>query len=214
LRAQISEYLAQQKEAQLEQTLADKMRKGASIRILLEEPEPPVQQVKPGNGPARGDMNAAVTIVEFTDFQCSACGAMYPVMEEVLKSYGNRVRFVIRNFPLTSLHPYAFKAAEAAKAASEQGKFWEYIDRLFHNQNALDDASLKKYASEVGLDRKRFDAELDGGVHAAEIQSDVEDGELYGIEATPTIFINGVMLEELSADAVREEIERAFKKLR
>ena len=209
--AQISEYLAQQQEARLEQALAERVRQGAPLKVLLKEPEAPIQQVSAGDGPARGDANAAVMIVEFTDFQCSACGAMYPVMEEVLKSYGNRVRFVIRNLPLSSLHPYAFKAAEAAKAAEGQGKFWEYIDRLFHNQNALDDASLKKYATEVGLDRKRFDAELDSGVHAAEIQRDIEDGETYGVEATPTIFINGLMLQELDADALRQAIERAFK---
>ena len=162
------------------------------------------------NGAFRGDPNAAVTVVEFTDFQCSACGGMYPVVEDVLKSYGNRVRFVIRNFPLTRVHENAMRAAQAAAAAKAQGKFWEYIDLLFKNQTALDANSLKKYATQVGLDRKRFDEEFDSGKYEAEIRRDLEEGETYGIEATPTIFINGVMLTEFSADGLRKAIERAF----
>jgi protein-disulfide isomerase len=135
---------------------------------------------------------------------------MYPVMEEVLKSYGNRVRFLIRDFPITSLHPNAFRAAEAAGAANAQGKFWEYIDILFKNPNALDADSLKKYASQLGLDRKRFDAEFESGKYAGEIRRDIEAGEMYGVEATPTIFINGRLLTELSADGLRAAIEKAF----
>jgi len=103
--------------------------------------------VSTGTGASRGDQNSAVTIVEFTDFQCSACGGMYPIVEEVLKSYGDRVHFVIRNFPLTSVHENAFSAAQAAEAAKAQGKFWEYIDVLFKNQTTLDRDSLKKYAT-------------------------------------------------------------------
>ncbi len=135
---------------------------------------------------------------------------MYPIVEEVLKSYGDRVRFVIRNFPLTRIHANAFHAAQAAEAAKAQGKFWEYIDFLFKNQTALDSDSLKKYATQVGLDRKRFDAELDSGKYDTVIRRDMEDGEVYGIEATPTFFINGAVLTEYSADGVRRAIEKAF----
>src|SRR5438874_7389045 len=181
--------------------------------MLLKEPEPRVMNVTAANGASRGDANAAITIIEFTDFQCSACGAMYPVLEDVLKSYGNRVRFVIRDFPLTKLHPNAFRAAQAASAANAQGKFWEYIDILFKNQSSLDAESLKKYATQLGLDRKLFDAEFAGGKYDAEIRRDIEDGEMYGVEGTPAIFINGRMLQpsELSSDGLRAAIERAFK---
>src|SRR4029079_14499161 len=103
----------------------------------------------------------------------------------------------------------ARKAAEAANAANAQGKFFEYIAILFKNQKALDVPSLKKYASEVGLDRARFDAALDRGVYAAEVQKDVEDGEMYGVGSTPTIFINGVQLNILSAEGLRAAIDRA-----
>jgi protein-disulfide isomerase len=135
---------------------------------------------------------------------------MYPVVEEVLKSYGNRVHFVMRNFPLPSVHVNAFKAAQAAEAAKAQGKFWEYIDLLFKNQAALDPESLKKYATQVGLDRKRFDAEFDSGKYETIVRHDMEEGETYGIEATPTFFINGVILTEYSGEGLRAAIERAF----
>jgi protein-disulfide isomerase/Na+-transporting methylmalonyl-CoA/oxaloacetate decarboxylase gamma subunit len=209
-RTSISTYLEQQQQEKLEKELADRLRTGAKLQILLREPEPPAVNIAIGNGAVRGDQNAAVTVVEFTDFQCSACGAMYPVLEDVLRSYGSRVRFVIRNFPLTRAHENAMRAAQAAEAAKAQGKFWEYIDLLFKNQTALDAESLKKYATQVGLDRKRFDAEFESGKYEADIRRDLEEGEGYGIEATPTIYINGVMLTEFSADGLRTAIDKGF----
>ena len=163
-----------------------------------------------GAGASRGDVNSPVTVVEFTDFQCSACGGMYPIAEDVLKSYGTRVHFVIRNFPLTSVHPNAYNAAQAAEAAKAQGKFWEYIDLLFKNQNTLDRDSLKKYATQVGLDRKQFDAEFDSGKYEPAVRHDIEDGDGYGVEATPTFFINGVILTDYSGEGLRAAIEKAF----
>jgi len=212
-RTSIATYLEQQQQERLEKALAEKLRAGAKVQMLLKEPEPPVINVSVSNGPSRGDLNAAVTVVEFTDFQCSACGAMYPILEDLLKSYGNRIHFVIRNFPLTSVHANAMRAAEAAAAANAQGKFWPYIDLLFKNQSALDVDSLKKYATQVGLDRKRFDAEFDSGKYDPDIRRDIEEGEMYGVEATPTIFINGMMLTEFSADGLRSAIEKAFAKV-
>lgn len=205
---EISKYLENQELARLERALSDRVRAGANLKTLLAEPEPPVQSISTDDDPARGDLNAPVTIVEFTDFQCSACGAMYPVLEEVLQTYGKSVHFVVRDFPL-AVHANSRKAAEAANAANVQGKFFEYIALLFKHQDALDVASLKKYASEAGLDRKRFDAELDNGVYAAEVQHDIDDGETYGIDSTPTIYINGVMLREFSAEGIRAAIDRA-----
>lgn len=207
--AGISTYLENQELARLERLLSDRVRAGANFRIMLAEPEPPVQSISADDDPSRGDQNAPVTVVEFTDFQCSACGAMYPVLEEVLQTYGKSVHFVVRDFPL-AMHPNARKAAEAAAAANAQGKFFEYVALLFKNQNALEVPSLKKYASELGLDRKRFDMELDNGVYAAEVQHDIDDGETYGIESTPTIYINGVMLREFSAEGMRAAINRAL----
>jgi protein-disulfide isomerase len=209
-RAAIFTYLQQQQQEKLETALAEKLRASARVQILLKEPQPPLLNVGIAGGATRGDPAAAVTVIEFTDFQCSACGAMYPVVEEVLKSYGNRVRFVVRNFPLTTVHANAFRAAQAAEAAKAQGKFWEYIDLMFKNQTKLDMDSLKTYATQVGLDRKRFDAELESGKYEPVLRRDMEDGEMYGVEVTPTFFINGAVLTNYSADGLRAAIEKAF----
>jgi protein-disulfide isomerase len=208
VRNQLATYLQNESRQRLEKDLSTRLRKGANIRWLISEPAQPIQNISVDDDPSRGAANAPVTIVEFTDFQCPACAAMHPVLEEVLKSYGDRVRFVVRDFPLNQ-HENARKAAEAADAANAQGKFFEYIALLFKNQKALDVPSLKKYASEVGLNRARFDAELDRGVYAAEVRKDIEDGEMYGVGSTPTIFINGVQLRSLSAEDLRAAIDRA-----
>ena len=208
VRNQVAIYLQNESRQRLEQDLSTRLRKNANIRWLITEPAQPVQNISVDDDPARGDASAPVTIVEFTDFQCPACAAMHPVLEEVLKSYGNKVRFVVRDFPLTQ-HEFARKAAEAANAANAQGKFFEYIAVLFKNQKALDVPSLKKYASEVGLDRARFDAALDRGTYAAEVKKDIDDGEMYGVGSTPTIFINGVQLRILSAEGLRAAIDHA-----
>ena len=208
VRNSVANYLQEQERARLENDLSTRLRKSADIRWLITEPPQPVQNISVDDDPARGDANAPVTIVEFTDFECPACGAMHPVLEEVLKSYGNKVRFVVRDFPLNR-HEHARKAAEAANAANAQGKFFEYAALLFARQKALDIPSLKKYATELGLDRAKFDAALDRGTYAAEVQHDVQDGEMYGVDVTPTIFINGIRLKVLSAEGLREAIDRA-----
>jgi protein-disulfide isomerase len=210
IRNNIALYLQDQNKQRLEGELSQRLRKNAKVQWLMTEPPQPVQNVSVDDDPSRGSTTAAVTIVEFTDFQCPACAAMHPVLEEVLKSYGDKVRFVVRDFPL-NIHDNARKAAEAANAANAQGKFFEYITLLFQHQKALDVPSLKKYASELGLDRARFDAALDRATYAMEVQRDVEDGELYGVGSTPTIFINGVQLRVLSAEGLRDAIDKAAK---
>jgi len=209
-RTAIITYLQQDQQEKLETALADRLRAGAKLQIFLKEPEAPALNIALATGASRGDVNSPVTVVEFTDFQCSACGGMYPIVEEVLKSYGPRVHFVIRNYPLSTVHPNAFNAAQAAEAAKAQGKFWEFIDLMFHNQSTLDVDSLKKFATQVGLDRKRFDAELDSGKYIPVVRSDINDGDEYGVSATPTFFINGVVLTDYSGAGLRAAIEKAF----
>ena len=206
---QIASYLQEQDRQRLETALSTRLRAGANIRVLISEPALPVQSISVDDDPARGDAKAPVTIVEFTDFQCPSCAALQPILEEILKSYGNKVRLVVRDFPLAR-HENARKAAEAANAANTQGKFFEYTALLFKRQDKLDLPSLKKYASELGLNRARFDAELDGGRYAAEVKHDMEDGEMYGIDSTPAVFVNGVALREMSAEALRALIDRGL----
>jgi protein-disulfide isomerase len=212
VRNQVALYLQNESRQRLEKDLSVRLRKNANIQWLITEPAQPIQNVSVDDDPTRGDANAPVTVVEFTDFQCPACAAMHPILDEIMKSYGSKVRFVVRDFPLNQ-HKFARKAAEAANAANAQGKFFEYITLLFKNQKALDVPSLKKYASEVGLDRARFDAALDRGVYAAEVQKDVTDGEMYGVGSTPTVFINGVQLRTLNTEGLKAAIDRAAAKL-
>jgi protein-disulfide isomerase len=206
---QIASFLQEQDRQRLEQELSARLRAGADIRLLIAAPPLPLQSISADDDPVRGNATAAVTIVEFTDFQCPACAAMQPILEEVMKTYGNRVKLVVRDFPL-DMHANARKAAEAANAANAQGKFFEYTDLLFKRQDALDVASLKKYASELGLNRVQFDAALDSGKYAAEIRHDMDDGQLYGIDSTPALFVNGIAVTEMSSDALRAAIERAL----
>jgi protein-disulfide isomerase len=208
-RGLIVSYLEQQERTRLENALRVKLKSGANVRILLSEPVAPVIDVSTDDDPSRGPATAPVTVVAFTDFQCPSCGASHPVIDDVTKSFGNNVRLVIRDFPL-DIHENARKAAEAANAAHAQGKFFEYMEVLFKNQNSLDIASLKKYASEVGLNRTRFDAALDSGVYKVEVENDVSDGTQYGIAGTPTVFVNGVRVNRLSAETLRTAIERAL----
>ena len=206
---QIAMYLQEQDRLRLEADFSKRLRTGANIHLLISEPALPVQAISVDDDPSRGDAKAPVTIVEFTDFQCPSCAALQPVLEEVLKSYGNKVRLVVRDFPLAR-HENARKAAEAANAANAQGKFFEYTALLFKRQDKLDLPSLKKYASELGLNRARFDVELDGGRYAAEVKHDMDDGEMYGVDSTPAVFVNGVALREMSVEALRALIDRGL----
>jgi protein-disulfide isomerase len=206
---QIATYLQDTQRRGLEEALSARLRTGIQLRLLISEPALPVQSISVDDDPVRGEATAPVTIVEFTDFQCPSCAAMQPILEEVLKSYGSKVRLVVRDFPLP-MHANARKAAEAANAANAQGKFFEYTNLLFKRQNALDLDSLKKYATEVGLDRARFDAALDSGKYAAEVKHDIDDGELYGVDSTPAIFVNGIALTEMSVGALRALVDRGL----
>jgi len=154
-----------------------------------------IVQVSADDDPALGPQDAPVLIVEFSDFQCGYCARFTTeTLNQILDTYGNQVRFVYRDFPLTSMHPYAQKAAEAAQCAYEQGKYWEYSDLLFQNQQALDVDSLKGYAQQLGLDTDAFNECLDSGRYTSEVQNDFAQGQSYGVTGTPTFFINGRLL--------------------
>ena len=133
-----------------------------------------------------------MTLVEYGDYECPSCGQAYPIVKELQRRLGRQLRFVFRNFPLATAHPHAERAAEAAEAAASQGQFWAMHDRLFENQNALDDEHLVQYAVALGLDESRFVSELAGHVHAARVREDFMGGVRSGVNGTPTFFINGV----------------------
>ncbi|MDB5174328.1 MAG: oxidoreductase [Phycisphaerales bacterium] len=138
-----------------------------------------------------GPPNAPVTLVEYGDFECPYCGQAYWVLKELEAQMGDQTRMVFRHFPLTQIHPHAGRAAEAAEAAGAQGRFWEMHDMLYENQDALDDYDLVGYAQALGLDVRRFRAELLTGVYAPRVREDFLSGIRSGVNGTPTFFING-----------------------
>jgi protein-disulfide isomerase len=131
-------------------------------------------------------------------------------MERLVEEYPGKVRLVVCDFPLDQ-HAYAMKAAEAAEAAREQGKYWEYIALLFRNQKALSVPDLKKYASELGLDLKLFNSALDSGRLAPKVLEDLDQGTRLGVNSTPTVFINGRKIRDKSPEALKQAIEAALK---
>ncbi|HEX5735098.1 MAG TPA: thioredoxin domain-containing protein [Blastocatellia bacterium] len=210
LKPQIIQYLQQQESRRAEGAFADQLRKVATIQLFLNKPEAPSYAIATDDQPAKGSPTALVTIVEFTDFQCPSCAKSQPVLDAVTAEFGDKVRLVVRDFPLEQ-HAFAFKAAEAAEAAREQGKYWEYIALLFQNQSALEVANLKAYATQVGLDRKRFDEALDSGKFADKVRRDLNDGIRVGVNSTPTVFINGRVLHDKSRESLKAAIEAAIK---
>ena len=145
--------------------------------------------------PVTGSPDALVTLVEFSDYQCPYCGRAHTTIQQVQKEYGSRLRVVMKEFPLVTIHPMARGAAMAALAAGAQGKYWEMHDKLFANQRALDPTSLEGYARDVGLDLARFQADLSSPSSAATIARDTELGTGVGVSGTPAIFINGRRLQ-------------------
>jgi protein-disulfide isomerase len=140
----------------------------------------------------RGPVDAALTLVEYGDFECPYCGAAYPVIEEVRLKMGQSLRFVYRHFPLPQVHPHAVQAAEAAEAAGAQRRFWPMHDMLFENQQALDSGSLLLYATRLQLDVQAFTSDLASHAHKPSVERDFMGGVRSGVNGTPTLFINGL----------------------
>jgi len=206
----IRQYLEQIQVRQAERAFVEKLRAAATIKSFLVKPESPVFSISTTDQPSLGKADAPVTIVAFTDYQCPSCAAMHPELERLVKEYGDKVRLVTRDFPL-SQHAEAFKAAEAAEAARDQGKYWEYSQILLHNQSALTVDKLKAYASELALDRTKFDSALDSGKFAESVQRDIDDGMKLGINGTPAIFINGRRVSVNGYDELKSIVDAAFK---
>jgi len=161
-----------------------------------------------GRDHSHGPADAAVTLVEYGDYECPHCGRAYPIVKEIQQRLGTELRFIFRNFPLAELHPHAQHAAEAAEAAAAQGRFWEMHDLLFEHQRALDDRHLIAHASALGLDSERFQRELTSHAYAARVREDFLSGIRSGVNGTPTFFINGVRYDD-SWD--RETLEQALR---
>jgi protein-disulfide isomerase len=141
---------------------------------------------------AHGSPDAAVTLVEYGDFECPHCGRAYPVVKAIQKRMGPDLRFVFRHFPLTQIHAHAEHAAESAEAAGQHGKFWQMHDLLFENQDRLEDPSLVAYAEALGIDPDWFAVVLSEGRFQPQVREQFLSGVRSGVNGTPTFFVNGV----------------------
>lgn len=161
----------------------------------------------PADTAIKGSADAKVYLVEFSDFQCPACKSYQPVIDQLMEKYKDRVVFGYRHFPLPQ-HLYAIKAAEAAEAAGEQGKFWEMYKYLFDNQTALNDQLILESGKPVGLDEQQYQQSLNSGKFKDKVTRDLTDGKNLGVNSTPTFFLNGQKLNLNSFADLERAIER------
>ena len=158
----------------------------------------------------QGPADAAVTLVEYGDYECPYCGAAYPIVKELQARMGDGLRFVFRNFPITTSHPHAEQAAEAAEAGAAQGRFWEMHDLLYENQTQLRDQDLHAYAEQLGIDVERFDKDLAEHVHAPRVREDFMSGVRSGVNGTPSFYVNGTRHDDsYDLETLLAALERA-----
>jgi protein-disulfide isomerase len=159
-----------------------------------------------------GPSHAAVTVVEYGDFECPNCKQAAPAVKLLLQRFSGRVRFVWRNFPLEEVHPHALQAALAAEAAAGQGKFWPMHDLLFANQSHLKLQQLRGYAERLELDMARYDAEMNEDFYLQRVREQIEGGERSGARGTPTFFVNGALQDvSFGLQALRERVGRLLE---
>jgi len=188
------------------QRLVDSLKKVYDVQILLGQPLASGAEFDLADSPRLGRDDAVLTVVVFTDFECPYCATVSKYLQGVQRSYSDRIRLVVKNFPLVT-HPDAALAAEASLCANEQGKYWPYHDVLYANQGHLDRESLVSYAEKAGIDVPRFRQSLESGKYRGLVERDLREGEKIGVSATPTIFLNG---RPLLGDLTIEQIDEAI----
>ena len=194
LEEQIKTYLTTQRVQARQQEFVKSRRASAKIEMFLAPPPLFRAAVTTAGAPVRGPNDALVTIVEFSDFHCPFCRKVQPVLEQVRAKYADKVKFVFRDYPIDNLHPQARAAAEAGQCANEQGKFWEFHDKVFAGDSDASPATLDRFAKEVGLDLTAFETCRSSGKYKSHVAKSNQEGARLGITGTPTFFINGRML--------------------
>jgi protein-disulfide isomerase len=195
MRENLRAHLQQQKLFARRQEFVQALRSQSKVVVRLKAPPVVRVAVSTAGAPIRGAAEAPVTLVEFSDFHCPFCSRAQGTLKQVLERYPGKVKLVYRDFPLDSLHPQARQAAEAARCANDQGKFWDYHDVLYTNSPRGGPDDLRRYAEQVGLDVAKFQQCVASGVHKAGVQKDVEEGSRLGVTGTPAFFVNGRPLE-------------------
>ena len=188
---QIRTYLERQAGASAARDFITELREAAGVEVMITTPRVEVATT----GSALGPMDAPVTIVEFSDYECPYCQRAEPTIQQVLKQYEGKIRFVYKHFPLESIHPRARGASEAASCAEDQGKFWEYHELVFAAEDGLEMAALEGYAKQLELDEAAFSACMAEKRHAARVTQDLQDGQSAGVNSTPTFFVNGIKVK-------------------
>lgn len=200
---QIVKSLKQLKIQEARQEYKDSLRAKNQVVVFL---KPPRVQVGYDPTRVRGNPEAPVTIVEFSDFQCPFCRQVEATVKDLVTKYNGQVKFAYRDFPLSSVHPQAETAAEASRCAQEQGKYWELHDAMFDDPSRLDELGLIQRAGKLGLDEQSFRSCLTSGKYKAQIQQDVQAGTAVGVNATPSFFINGAFLSGSQPEAEFEKV--------
>lgn len=191
VRQNIRAYLQQQKVAARREHFVQSLRAQARVVVHLQPPPVIRVDVSIAGAPVRGAAEAPVTLVEFSDFHCPFCKRVQPTLMQLLERYPGKVRLVYRDFLIDSLHPQARRAAEAARCAHDQGKFWDYHDLLYAEAPRASPEDLGRYAAQVGLEPPTFERCLSGGAHRTTVQRDLDEGIRLGVTGTPAFFVNG-----------------------
>lgn len=215
IKVPLENYMKRQKVNAQRAELMAQLRREAGVKVMLKVPRIEVSTQYSAGSEGPGD--APITMIEFSDYQCPYCRRAEDSVKEVLKKYNGKVRLVYMDFPLP-MHQFALRAAQAARCAGDQGKYWQYHDALFADQSKLDAAGLKATAAKLGLDTKKFDECTAHDLHMDQVRKSQQEGTDVGVDGTPTFIINGRMLsgaqpptefeavidEELSKENVKE----------
>jgi protein-disulfide isomerase len=191
VRDQIRDYLQSQKVEARKNEFLSGLRAKAKVTTYLKPPQVYRSELAIAGAPMRGVEKAPVTIVKFEDFQCPYCKTVQSKFAELLNTYKGKVRLVHKDLPLDELHPQARQAAEASRCAAEQGKFWEYHDKLYMHSPKASEDDLKSYAKDIGLNLESFERCYTSGKFKAAVQNDLREGAALGLTGTPVFFING-----------------------
>jgi protein-disulfide isomerase len=210
VRPQILGYLQQNKLGEARRVYLKSLRDKAQVKIFL---TPPIVEVSAEDAPFKGPANAPITIVEFSDFQCTYCQRVVNVLEQILERYPHKVKIAFRDFPIVNIHPQAERAAEAAHCAGEQGKFWEYHDLLFEKQDTIPVTNFAEHAKTLGLEVTVFQSCIDERKYQQKVERNYAAGVKAGVFGTPAFFINGRPLSgaqplEAFKAVIDEELER------
>ena len=192
LKQQVVMVMNREKSEDAVHDIIEGLKKGVNVERTLPDVRSPPRDVEiTAHTATKGGKTAKVQVVEFADFQCPYCSRAADAVRQLSSKYGNKIEIAYRNFPLRSLHPFAQHAAEVGQCAQAQGKFWEMADKMYSDQDKLDEASLEDSAKSIGIDTAKLDECLKSGQGAKEVEEDVKKATDLGIEGTPTFFVNG-----------------------